>query len=308
MALPEIRGRVERDRPLAPLTWLRVGGPVEALVSPADPDDLAGFLAALPPSVPVTPLGVCSNMIVRDGGLPGVAIKLGRAFQGFEVMPGHRVRVGAAMLDAHVARRASAAGIAGLEFLRTIPGAIGGAVAMNAGCYGSYLADVLESVDLITREGAALTLSASEAGLAYRSSALSEGVIISAILRGRAGESSASEALMAAYIAKREASQPTKDRSCGSTFRNPAGFSSTGEADDPMELKAWALIERAGGRGLRLGAAQISPKHANFLVNTGGATAADLEALGEHVRARVKITTGHDLVWEIQRLGVKLDP
>ncbi|MEM9736771.1 MAG: UDP-N-acetylenolpyruvoylglucosamine reductase, partial [Pseudomonadota bacterium] len=146
------------------------------------------------------------------------------------------------------------------------------------------------------------------AGFSYRSSALPEGVIISAILRGCAGEPSASEALMAGYIAKREASQPTKDRSCGSTFRNPAGFSSTGEADDPMELKAWALIERAGCRGLRLGAAQISPKHANFLVNTGGATAADLEALGEHVRARVKITTGHDLVWEIQRLGVKLDP
>ena len=306
MSMPEVAGKLEEGRELAPLTWLRVGGPAEWLFQPADLADLQQFLAALPTDTPVTPLGVCSNLIIRDGGLPGVAIKLGRAFMGVEMLDGHRVRAGAAVLDSAVAKKASAAGVAGLEFLRTIPGAIGGAVKMNAGCYGAYAADVVESVTAVDRQGNLHELT--DIDFSYRASNIPDDMVItSAILRGRAGDPAASEALMADYVAKREASQPTKDRSCGSTFRNPAGYSSTGSADDPMDLKAWKLIDDAGCRGLTLGGAQMSPKHSNFLINTGGATAADLEGLGEEVRARVKSHSGHDLVWEIRRIGVMVD-
>ncbi|MEM0922494.1 MAG: UDP-N-acetylmuramate dehydrogenase [Pseudomonadota bacterium] len=307
-ALPPTRGKIQMARPLAPLTWLRVGGPAEALFQPADEEDLADFLARCPAETRLTPLGVCSNMIIRDGGLQGVAIKLGRGFSGFEILEGQRIRAGAAMLDAHLAKRAAEAGIAGLEFLRTIPGTIGGAVKMNAGCYGSYTADVVAEVTCLDRHGERRVLRAAEVGFSYRASTIPQDwVIVEAILQGRPGDPAESHALMQNYIAKREASQPVKDRSCGSTFRNPAGFSSTGAADDPMDLKAWKLIDQAGCRGLRLGAAQISPKHSNFLVNTGGATAWELERLGEIVRARVKSATGHNLVWEIQRLGVTVE-
>ena len=303
--LPPIRGRIERGRPLAPLTWLRVGGPAEALVAPADRDDLAGLLAALDPAVVVTPIGVCSNLIVRDGGLPGVAIRLGRAFAAVEPLPGHRVRAGAAALDAHVARRSAEAGIAGLEFLRTIPGAIGGAVKMNAGCYGSYLSDVLVEATLVDRRGQVHRLGADELGFGYRASAVpDDAVVVEAILQGRPGEPGAIAARMDALVARRAASQPVKERSCGSTFRNPSGYSSTGEAGDPMELKAWKLIDDAGCRGLSLGGARMSDMHPNFLINTGNASAADLEALGEEVRARVRARSGHDLSWEIRRIGV----
>lgn len=305
--LPPVRGRLERGRPLAPLTWLRVGGPAEVLFQPADTRDLADFLAALAPDVPVTPLGVGSNLIVRDGGLPGVAIRLGRGFNGIEMLDGHRVRAGAAALDAHVAIRSAQAGIAGLEFLRTIPGAIGGAVRMNAGCYGHYTADVVETVTIVNRAGRIRAIPAAEIGFGYRSSDLPLGsVIVEATFQGRPGRPEASEALMADYIRRREESQPVRDRSAGSTFRNPAGYSSTGEAGDPMELKAWKLIDDAGCRGMRLGGAQMSEKHPNFLLNTGDATARDLEMLGEEVRARVKSVSGHDLTWEIQRIGVFL--
>ncbi|MEM1161778.1 MAG: UDP-N-acetylmuramate dehydrogenase [Pseudomonadota bacterium] len=305
---PAVRGKLEQGRALAPLTWLRVGGPADWLFQPADREDLAAFLAALDPAVPVTPLGVGSNLIIRDGGLPGVAIRLGRRFNGFEVLDDHRVRVGAALLDAHAARRAAQAGIAGLEFLRTIPGAIGGAVKMNAGCYGSYTADVCVEITLIDRDGTERTVSGEEAGFSYRSSAIpADSVIVEAVLQGRPGSMEDSEALMAEYMRRREESQPVKDRSAGSTFRNPAGFSSTGEANDPMDLKAWKLIDDAGCRGLTRGGAQMSPKHSNFLVNKGGATAEDLEMVGEEVRARVKSHSGHDLTWEIQRIGVMVD-
>lgn len=304
--MPSVRGRLEQGRALAPLTWLRVGGPAEWFFQPADAEDLAAFLASHDGRV--TPLGVCSNLIIRDGGLPGVAIKLGRAFMGIEILDGHRVRAGAAALDAHVARRAAEAGIAGLEFFRTIPGAIGGAVKMNAGCYGSYSADVVQEVTAIDRQGQTVTLTPDDLGFAYRSSAIPDDmVIVEAILQGRAGIPSDSQALMDNYVAKREATQPVKDRSCGSTFRNPAGYSSTGQADDPMDLKAWRLIDDAGCRGLRRGGAQMSEKHPNFLINTGNATAADLEGLGEDVRARVKSHSGHDLTWEIRRIGVMVD-
>ncbi|MFK7943883.1 MAG: UDP-N-acetylmuramate dehydrogenase [Paracoccaceae bacterium] len=304
--LPKVRGRLEAGRALAPLTWLRVGGPAEWLFQPADIADLEQFLANLPAEIPVTPLGVCSNLIIRDGGLPGISIKLGRAFMDVEILDDNRVRAGAAVLDSAVAKKASAAGIAGLEFLRTIPGAVGGAVKMNAGCYGSYTQDVIESVTTVDRQGNLHELTA--VNFSYRSSDIPDDmVIVSAVLQGRAGDPAASDALMAEYVAKREASQPTKDRSCGSTFRNPAGYSSTGAEDDPMDLKAWKLIDDAGCRGLTLGGAQMSPKHSNFLINTGGATAADLEGLGEDVRARVKAHSGHDLVWEIRRIGAMVD-
>lgn len=306
-AAADLRGTLSEMRPLAPMTWLRVGGPAEFFYQPADREDLALFMAALPEEVALTPLGVCSNLIIRDGGLPGVCLRLGRAFAGVELLPGARLRVGAAMLDAQLAKRAAAAGIAGFEFLRTIPGSIGGAVKMNAGCYGSYTADIVEEVTLVDRNGTTRVLNASEIGFSYRASSLPKGsVVVEAVLKGRPGAPNEIEAGMTEMLALRAASQPVEARSCGSTFRNPAGYSSTGAMDDPMDLKAWKLIDDAGCRGLRIGGAQISPKHSNFLVNTGGATARDLEMLGEVVRARVKSTSGCDLIWEIRRLGVML--
>ena len=296
------RGTLSAARPLADLTWLRVGGPADWLFQPADEADLSAFLAALDPEVPVFPMGVGSNLIVRDGGIRGVVIRLGRGFNGIEIA-GETVTAGAAALDAHVARRAAGAGL-DLTFLRTIPGSIGGAVRMNAGCYGQYVADRLDSVRIVHRDGRAETLPAAALNLAYRQSDLPEGaVIVSATFRAPPGDPAALEARMDDQIARRDASQPTKDRSAGSTFRNPAGFSSTGRADDTHELKAWALIDAAGMRGATRGGAQMSPMHANFLINAGGASAADLEGLGEEVRRRVLENSGISLVWEIMRVG-----
>ncbi|WP_101341163.1 UDP-N-acetylmuramate dehydrogenase [Cereibacter azotoformans] len=300
--MPPVRGTLTEGRPLADLTWLRVGGPADWLFQPADEEDLAGFLAALDPAVPVFPMGVGSNLIVRDGGLRAVVIRLGRGFNGIRV-EGERVISGAAALDAHVARRAAEAG-RDLTFLRTIPGTIGGAVRMNAGCYGSYVADHLIEVRAITREGRAVTLPAADLGLAYRQSRLPEGwVLVEAAFRADAGDPAALARRMDEQIARRDSSQPTRERSAGSTFRNPAGFSSTGRADDTHELKAWKLIDEAGMRGARRGGAQMSEMHSNFLINTGGATAADLEGLGEEVIKRVFQSSGIELQWEIMRVG-----
>ena len=300
--LPPVRGKLIENAPLAPYTWFRVGGPADALFLPADEDDLQDFLQALDPAVPVTVLGVGSNLIVRDGGLPGVVIRLGRGFNAIGAQ-GNRVVAGAAALDAHVARRAAAAGI-DLAFLRTIPGSIGGAVRMNAGCYGRYVADALVSVRAVTRHGEVITLPAAELRLAYRSAELPDSAIITEATFEAPNDTPESiEARMAEQIARRDASQPTKDRSAGSTFRNPAGFSSTGRADDVHDLKAWKLIEDAGMKGATLGGAQMSPIHANFLINTGTATAADLENLGEEVRKRVLKSSGITLQWEIMRVG-----
>lgn len=301
-SMPPVRGTLTQNRPLADLTWLRVGGPADWLFQPADAEDLAGFLAALNPSVQVFPIGVGSNLIVRDGGLRAVVIRLGRSFNGI-VVSGDTVTAGAAALDAHVARRAAEAGV-DLTFLRTIPGSIGGAVRMNAGCYGSYVADHLVSANAIARDGRIVTLSPSDLHLSYRHSTLPDGwVLTGATFRGAPGDPAALEARMAAQIARRDASQPTKERSAGSTFRNPAGFSSTGRADDTHELKAWKVIDDAGMRGVRLGGAQISEMHSNFLINAGGASAADLEGLGEEVRKRVFQHSGLTLEWEIMRVG-----
>jgi UDP-N-acetylmuramate dehydrogenase len=300
--LPELRGRLSHAKDLSGLTWLRVGGPADLFFQPADVADLQAFLQALPADVPVFPMGVGSNLIVRDGGLRAAVIRMGRGFNHIEI-DGNRVTAGVAALDAHVARKAAQAGV-DLTFLRTIPGSIGGAVRMNAGCYGSYVADVFVSAKAVTREGQLVTLSAEDLQFQYRQTELPEGwVIVEATLEGPAGDAQELADRMAAQLAKRDETQPTKDRSAGSTFRNPAGFSSTGQADDVHDLKAWKVIDDAGMRGARKGGAQMSEKHSNFLINTENATAADLEGLGEEVRKKVYENSGITLQWEIMRVG-----
>ena len=300
--LPTPRGALTPDRPLDGLTWLRVGGPADWLFQPADAEDLAAFLKDLDPAMPVFPIGVGSNLIVRDGGIRGVVVRLGRGFNGIDFTD-EIVTAGAAALDAHVARKAADAGL-DLTFLRTIPGSIGGALRMNAGCYGSYTADHLIDAQAVTRDGRMVTLSPRDLGFAYRHSELPEGwVLTQARFHAERGDPQQLHAKMEDQLARRDATQPTKDRTAGSTFRNPAGYSSTGREDDTHELKAWKLIEEAGLRGYRLGGAQMSEKHPNFLLNAGGATAAELEELGELVRTRVRESSGHELQWEVIRIG-----
>jgi UDP-N-acetylmuramate dehydrogenase len=292
--LPPVRGKLLFDEPLAPFTWFRVGGPAEALFLPADPDDLAAFLRALPTGVPVTILGVGSNVIVRDGGVPGVTIRLaGRAFGAVAVEAGERVRAGVAALDAQVARAAAKAGVAGLEFYAGIPGSIGGALCMNAGCYGSETKDVLVSAWGYDRTGARRDLKLADFGYAYRhSEAPADIVWVEALYQGRTDDPAAIEARMAEITARREQTQPIREKTGGSTFKNPPGHSS------------WKLVDAAGWRGKPYGGAMFSPLHANFLINTGEATAADLEGLGEAVRADVRAKTGVELEWEIKRIGL----
>ncbi len=300
--LPTPRGRLTPDRDLSGLTWLRVGGPAEWLFQPADTDDLSEFLGALDPATPVFPMGVGSNLIVRDGGLPGVVIKLGRPFMDISV-DGDQITAGAAALDARVAREAADNGL-DLTFLRTIPGSLGGALKMNAGCYGSYVADHFISATAILRDGTPITLNTDDIQFAYRQTNLPDGATITGVtLRADREDAQALHARMQEQLEKRDATQPTKELSAGSTFRNPAGFSSTGKADDIHDLKAWKVIDEAGMRGASRGGAQMSEMHSNFLLNKGGATAADLEGLGEEVRKRVFQSQGIDLKWEIMRVG-----
>lgn len=300
--MPTPRGALTADRDLSSLTWLRVGGPADWLFQPADLLDLQDFLRDLPREVDVFPMGVGSNLIVRDGGLRAVVIRLGRGFNQITI-DGTTVTAGAAALDAHVAKRAADAGL-DLTFLRTIPGSIGGAVRMNAGCYGSYTADHFLSARVVLRDGQMVELGKGDLNFQYRQSDMPEGaVLVDATFHAERADPDALHARMDAQLAKRDETQPTKERSAGSTFRNPAGFSSTGRADDVHDLKAWKLIDDAGLRGECLGGAQMSPKHSNFLINAGGATAADLESLGELVRKRVFQTSGIELVWEIMRVG-----
>lgn len=300
--MPNTRGKLTQARDLADLTWLRVGGPADWLFQPADVEDLAQFLKALDPDVAVFPMGVGSNLIVRDGGLRAVVVRMGRGFNHIEV-EGNHVTAGVAALDAHVARKAAQNGV-DMTFLRTIPGAIGGAVRMNAGCYGSYVADVFVSARAVTRAGELVTLTADDLNFQYRQTDLPDGwVIVEATFESQSGDPQELADRMEAQLAKRDATQPTKDRTAGSTFRNPAGFSSTGKDDDVHDLKAWKLIDDAGMRGATVGGAQMSEKHSNFMINKGGATAADLENLGEEVRKRVFQNSGIELVWEIKRVG-----
>ena len=303
MTLPTPRGRLTLNRSLADLTWLRVGGAADAVFQPADRQDLAEFLARLPQEMAIFPMGVGSNLIVRDGGLRAVVIRLGRGFNAIEI-DGDVIHCGASALDSHVARKAADAGL-DLSFLRTIPGTMGGALKMNAGCYGAYLADALLCASGYDRAGRAVSYDAKTLGFSYRSSDLPQDVIITDMTLRALGRDTP-ESLhqkMATQLAKRDETQPTKDRTAGSTFRNPVGFSSTGQADDIHDLKAWNLIDAAGCRGLELGGAQMSPKHPNFLINTGLATAKDLEALGELVRKKVYDKSGLTLEWEIMRVG-----
>lgn len=289
--LPTIRGTYEAGAILAPYTWFRVGGPAEVLFSPADRDDLAAFLAGCPLDVPLTVIGVASNTLIRDGGIPGVTIKLGRAFAEIRV-DGDLVTAGAAAPDRKVAAVARDHAVAGLEFLTGIPGVIGGAVRMNAGAYGREVVDIITSAEAVDRQGAVHVLTPAALDLTYRHCGVPDDwIFTSATLRGAAGEKAAITARMEEISSAREESQPVKARTGGSTFANPPGH------------KAWQLIDAVGGRGLRLGGAQVSEKHCNFLLNTGDATASDIEELGEELRRRVKAQFGIELRWEIRRVG-----
>ncbi len=299
----DLRGTLTAQKPMSGLSWLRVGGPADWLYQPADVDDLVAFLRAIPADLSVMPIGVGSNMIIRDGGIDGAVVRLGRGFNDIQVEADGTIIAGPAALDAHVARKAAAAGV-DVTFLRTIPGAIGGAVRMNAGCYGSYTADVFQSAEAVTRDGKRIEVTLDDFEFSYRSTNLPEDLILTQVrLNAPLGVPDELEAKMEDALAKRAASQPVKDLSCGSTFRNPAGYSSTGQADDTHELKAWKVIDDAGMRGATLGGAQMSEMHPNFLINTGSATAADLEGLGEKVRDAVRENAGIELVWEIKRVG-----
>ncbi|MBL8673030.1 MAG: UDP-N-acetylmuramate dehydrogenase, partial [Alphaproteobacteria bacterium] len=283
--LPDVRGRLQAQAPLAPHLWFRAGGPAEALFRPKDVADLQAFLATCPADVPLTVIGVGSNLLVRDGGVPGVVIRLGGAFAQVAVESAH-VRAGAGALDVTAAETAAQAGLAGLEFLCGIPGTIGGALRMNAGAYGREIKDVLVSAVAIDRRGRRHEVTAGALGMSYRHCAAPEDwIFVEALLQGSPDARDAVAARMAQIRAQREASQPVRARTGGSTFTNPAGH------------KAWELIDRAGCRGLKRGGAQVSEKHANFLINAGDASAADIEALGEEVRARVKAATGVVLEW-----------
>jgi UDP-N-acetylmuramate dehydrogenase len=291
--LPKVRGRLEANRPLAEFTWFRVGGPAEVLFVPADEADLAEFLAQTPAAVPVYVIGVGSNLLVRDGGVPGVVIRLGRGFGDVTVEDRLRVRAGTAALDVRVAKAAADVGIDSLTFLRGIPGTIGGALRMNGGAYGGETKDILVEARAVTREGQIKVMSLAEMKYSYRHCGAPEDLIFTqALLQGRAGEKQAIADAMDKITTSRESTQPVKSRTGGSTFKNPPG------------LKSWQLIDQSGMRGFSIGPAKVSDLHCNFLINEGGATAAQIEELGETVRARVKETSGIDLDWEIKRIGV----
>jgi UDP-N-acetylmuramate dehydrogenase len=289
---PKLRGRLLANQSLAELIWFRVGGPAQVLFMPEDEADLAYFVGTLPADMPVTVIGLGSNLIVRDGGVPGVVIRLGRGFNEI-IIEDTRVHAGAAVPDVKVARAAQEAGIAGLAFYRGVPGAIGGALRMNAGAYGGETKDVLVYANAVTRSGEFVTFSNAEMGFSYRHCGVSDDhIFTSALFEGRPGDRAAIASEMDKITEAREATQPIKSRTGGSTFKNPPG------------RKAWELIDAAGCRGLKVGDAQVSEKHCNFLINLGGATAADIERLGETVRKRVKESSGIELEWEIKRIGL----
>jgi UDP-N-acetylmuramate dehydrogenase len=291
-ALPPVRGTYTPDAPLKDLVWFRAGGPAEILFRPADAEDLATFLFAKPADTRVSVIGVGSNLLIRDGGIPGVVVRLPGAF-GKTTVDGTRITAGAAALDASVAKLAADSGIAGLEFLRGIPGTVGGALKMNAGCYGREIKDIFVEATAITGAGEIVTLKPADMGFVYRKSQVPDDMIfVGAVFEGTPGDPAAIRARMDKLMNDREASQPVKTRTGGSTFKNPPGH------------QAWRLIDDAGCRGLMRGPAQVSPLHCNFLINTGDARAADIEALGEEVRARVKEKSGVVLEWEIKRVGI----
>lgn len=296
MTLPSVRGRLTVDAALAPLVWFKSGGTAQWLFEPEDVADLQAFLGALDPAIPVMALGLGSNLIVRDGGVPGVVVRLGKACGKVELADPLTLRCGGGASGIAVSSAARDNGIAGLEFLRSIPGTVGGFVRMNGGAYGREVKDILIEAEIVLRSGELVTLSNADLRYSYRHSELPEGaIVVSALFRGEAGEPAAIQAEMDRIAAEREASQPLRSKTGGSTFKNPDGH------------KAWQLVDEAGCRGLKHGGAQVSEKHTNFLINTGGATSADIEALGEEVRRRVKEKSGIELQWEIQRVGMFAD-
>jgi len=291
--MPELRGRLLANQPLGEFTWFRVGGPAQAFFMPDDENDLAYFLRNLPTEIPVTVIGAGSNLILRDGGVTGAVIRLGRGFNEVKVEEEHRITVGTAMLDVMVARAAQPAGVAGLAFLSGSPGTIGGALRMNGGAYGGETKDVLIESHGVDRQGNLRKFTNGDMGFSYRHCSVPDDVIFTtAVLQGRAGQPDDIAAEMATIKKKRESSQP-RNRTGGSTFKNPPGHS------------AWKLVDDAGCRGLTIGGAQVSELHSNFLINLGGATAADIENLGETVREKVKAHSGVEMEWEIKRVGVK---
>ncbi|WP_374411101.1 UDP-N-acetylmuramate dehydrogenase [Novosphingobium colocasiae] len=291
-SLPGVRGKLTANAPLAPLVWFKAGGTAQWLFEPADLDDLRGFLRDLDPAVPVMALGLGSNMIVRDGGVEGVVVRLGKAFAKVTAREGHVLECGGGASGILVSSTARDAGISGVEFLRSIPGTVGGFVRMNGGAYGGEVKDILIDCDVVLRSGELVTLANAELGYTYRHSELPEGaIVVAARFQGRPGEPEAIQAEMDRIAASREASQPLRSKTGGSTFKNPEGH------------KAWQLVDQAGCRGLTMGGAQVSEKHTNFLINTGDATSTEIEALGEEVRRRVKDHAGVTLEWEIQRVG-----
>jgi len=298
----DTRGSITKDKNLSQITWLRVGGPADLFFMPADTKDLIDFLKILPKEIDVFTIGVGSNLLVRDGGIRGAVIRLGSGFKNISFR-NNRIIAGASALDAHVASKAADNGL-DLTFLRTIPGSIGGAIRMNAGCYGSYVADHFISAKVLNRSGELFNLSSKDLEFSYRQCNIPEEyIILEAIFEAKSGEPSDLHAKMKNQLAKRDASQPNRERTAGSTFRNPSGFSSTGETDDIHDLKAWKLIDDAGMRGATCGGAKISEKHSNFLINTGTATAYDLENLGELVRKSVFKKSKVKLEWELIRVG-----
>ena len=300
--LPTTRGKLTDNQMLSDITWLRVGGPAEYFFQPSDLEDLMYFLSNVPDNISLFPIGVGSNLLVRDGGIKGVVIRLGKGFNSVEVSNG-LVVAGAAALDSLVARRAADNGY-DLTFLRTIPGSIGGALKMNAGCYGKYISDYFVSAKAVNRSGEVVTLEKTDVLFSYRNTDLSADlVVVSVTFAPPSGEVAALYEKMRIQKEKRDSEQPTKEITAGSTFRNPCGFSSSGHINEDHEFKAWKVIEDAGLRGFQMGAAKMHEKHPNFLTNTGGATASELEEFGELVRKRVFKNSGIDLEWEIIRVG-----
>ena len=300
--LPKTRGKLTDNQMLSDLTWLRVGGPAEYFFQPSDLEDLMYFLSNVPDNISLFPIGVGSNLLVRDGGIKGVVIRLGKGFNSVEVSNG-LVVAGAAALDSFVARRAADNGY-DLTFLRTIPGSIGGALKMNAGCYGKYISDYFVSAKAVNRSGEVVKLEKTDVLFSYRNTDLSADlVVVSVTFAPPSGEVAALYEKMRVQKEKRDSEQPTKEITAGSTFRNPCGFSSSGHINEDHEFKAWKVIEDAGLRGVQMGAAKMHEKHPNFLTNTGGATASELEEFGEMVRKKVFKNSGIDLKWEIIRVG-----
>jgi UDP-N-acetylmuramate dehydrogenase len=303
-SLPVVRGRYTANAPLGEVGWFRTGGRAEILYKPADREDLIDFMSAVSPDIPVMVLGVLSNTIVRDGGVPGVVIRLGRDFATIEPEEGSRLRAGAAALDVNVAEVAGQNGIAGLEFLSGVPGTIGGALLMNAGAYGGEVKDVLIEADLLQKNGTVCKVSPQDLNMTYRHTDTPEGAIfLGALFQGKPDHPETISARMTEIRERRAATQPIKSQTGGSTFANPT-LAELSAAGLPSETKTWQLVDRVGGRGLRIGGAQMSEQHANFMINTGTASAQDLEDLGEEIRRRVKGQCGIDLRWEIKRIGI----